>query len=133
MNYLLDTHVLIWLQGAPEKLGATTTETIFKEANQIYVCTMTSLEIARLVWGGRLTFTMPVSKWIEKACEYSDAQSVALSHKIAVESYLLPEPFHRDPVDRAIVATARCHGLTLLTADQRILAYSHVDSQDAEK
>ncbi len=92
---------------------------------------MGSLEIARLVWGGRLTFTIPVSDWIEKACEYSDAQTIPLSHEIAVESYNLPEPFHRDPVDRTLVATARCHRLTLLTADKRILSYPHVNGEDA--
>jgi PIN domain nuclease of toxin-antitoxin system len=131
VNYLLDTHVLLWLQGAPDKLGDHTSETIFEEANQIFVSTMSSLEIARLVWGDRVTFTMPISDWIEQACEFSDAQTIVLSHEIAVESYHLPEPFHRDPVDRALVATARCHGLTLLTADRRILSYSHVNSQNA--
>ena len=37
-----------------------------------------------------------------------------------------PPPFHADPADRIIVATARIHGLTVLTADTRILAYPHV-------
>jgi PIN domain nuclease of toxin-antitoxin system len=33
----------------------------------------------------------------------------------------LPESFHRDPADRILVATARVHGATILTADRRIL------------
>jgi PIN domain nuclease of toxin-antitoxin system len=47
-----------------------------------------------------------------------------------VEAYSLPSPFHRDPVDRVLVATARSYQATLLTADERILTYSHVRTGD---
>ena len=50
-----------------------------------------------------------------------------------LESYALPGSFHPDPADRLLVATARVHGLTLLTADKRILRYSKVRSMDARK
>lgn len=43
---------------------------------------------------------------------------------IGLEAAYLPEPFHRDPVDRWIVATARVAGLTLVTSDRAILAYA---------
>jgi PIN domain nuclease of toxin-antitoxin system len=33
---------------------------------------------------------------------------------------------HRDPADQIIVATARIHNISLLTAESRILAYPHV-------
>ena len=46
--------------------------------------------------------------------------------EIIEEAYSLPEPFHADPMDRILVATARVHGLTLLTADKAILSYPHV-------
>jgi PIN domain nuclease of toxin-antitoxin system len=49
---------------------------------------------------------------------------------IAIDSVRLPGEFHPDPADRIIVATARFHHATLLTADQAILAYGrkgHVD------
>src|SRR2546429_160299 len=45
---------------------------------------------------------------------------------IAVGSTQLPQPFHRDPADQIIVATARTLGVPLLTADARILNYPHV-------
>jgi len=44
--------------------------------------------------------------------------------QIAVESYALPDVFHRDPADRLIVATARVANATLMTRDQRILDYA---------
>jgi PIN domain nuclease of toxin-antitoxin system len=44
-----------------------------------------------------------------------------LTGKIAVESTKLGARFPSDPGDQIIAATARCYGLTLLTADQRII------------
>ena len=54
----------------------------------------------------------------------SDRLNVAaLTSQIAAASCRLPEPFHADPADRMIVATARELRATIVTADARILAY----------
>jgi predicted nucleic acid-binding protein len=47
-----------------------------------------------------------------------------ITPEVAVESTRLPEPFHHDPVDRLLTATARVDGLTLMTRDRRILDYA---------
>jgi PIN domain nuclease of toxin-antitoxin system len=52
---------------------------------------------------------------------------------VALEAYALPGAFHRDPADRLLVAAARRNNLTLVTADDRILAYPHARSQDARR
>jgi PIN domain nuclease of toxin-antitoxin system len=57
--------------------------------------------------------------------------SIELSHEIAAAAYDLPEGLHHDPADRILVATARLLGLTLVTADERILAYPHARVLDA--
>ena len=57
-----------------------------------------------------------------------------LTPAIMVESCQLPQPFHGDPADRMIVASARharglghrAHGATLISKDQRIRKYGHV-------
>jgi PIN domain nuclease of toxin-antitoxin system len=49
-----------------------------------------------------------------------------LTPEICVESTELPGVFHGDPADQIIVATARSLGATVVTADRRILEYSHV-------
>jgi len=61
------------------------------------------------------------------------ARTVQVSHEIAMEAYALPEPFHKDPADRLLVAACRWQVLTLLTADERILAYRGVRSRDARR
>jgi PIN domain nuclease of toxin-antitoxin system len=49
-----------------------------------------------------------------------------LTPAIVVESTRLPQPFHKDPADQIIVATARIHDCPLATADDKILNYGHV-------
>jgi PIN domain nuclease of toxin-antitoxin system len=49
-----------------------------------------------------------------------------LSPRIVVESTQLPEPFHRDPADQLLVATARVLQCPLLTGDSKLTSYPHV-------
>jgi PIN domain nuclease of toxin-antitoxin system len=47
---------------------------------------------------------------------------------IAYHSTTLPKPFHDDPADQIIVATAREKNAVILAKDKRILDYPHVQS-----
>lgn len=133
MRILLDTHVWIWSQESPEELGSDARNTVADEANALFVSTTSSLEIARLVWGGRLTLAGQLETWISESLDALLAETVPLTHEIAIAAYNLPGEFHRDPADRMLVATAIVHDLAFMTADERILAYSHILSLDARK
>jgi len=52
-----------------------------------------------------------------------------LTPQIAVESTQLPGTFQRDPADQIIVATARIYNCPIVTLDERILAYPHVQKK----
>jgi PIN domain nuclease of toxin-antitoxin system len=49
-----------------------------------------------------------------------------ITPEIAAVGAQLGSGFHKDPADRIIVATARCHGLKLLTSDERIRGWGGV-------
>ena len=133
MRILLDTHVWIWSQESPEQLGPDARDTVADEANALLVSTASSLEIARLVWGGRLTLAGRLETWISESLNALLAETVPLTHEVAIAAYNLPGEFHRDPADRMLVATAVVYDLTFMTADERILAYPHLLSLDARK
>ena len=97
------------------------------------VCCISTLEIARLVVGGDIVLKVPLADWVERTLIDLRAESISVTHEIAVEAYRLPEPFHRDPADRQIVACSRLNSLQLATADDRILKWKHVTSIDARK
>ena len=60
------------------------------------------------------------------ALSYPGVQLLPLTLDIVIESTRLPGEFHRDPADQLIVATARLHGLPLMTADRRIHRWGKV-------
>lgn len=98
-----------------------------------HVCTVSTLEIARLLAAGHIELSMPLRDWIQQSLAALAAETVPLTHEMAIEAYALPGAFHRDPADRVLVAAARLQGWTLLTADDRILEYRDVRSLDARR
>ena len=130
MTLLLDTHVWLWAVEAPDKLGQRTKALLRKSGNDRLVSAISALEIARLCLNERMVLSVSPKTWIEDSARDLRLQHVGVDFAIAVEAYALPDPFHRDPVDRVLVATARSYQATLLTADERILAYNHVKTGD---
>lgn len=133
MNLLLDTHVWIWSQESPDELGGIARERLANPANHLYLSTISTLEIARLVHGGSIELRGSLQSWIRRSTDALRSRTIELSHDIAMAAYALPEDFHKDPADRILVATAKHLGLTLVTADERILSSSHVRTLDARK
>lgn len=133
MKLLLDTHVWIWSQEDPDRLGPQTKRLLVAAEHENHVCTISTLELARLAATGAVDVSIALREWVERALRAIQARTVPVSPEIALEAYALPEPFHKDPADRLLVAASRCHQLTVLTADERILTYHGVRSRDARR
>lgn len=131
MTLLLDTHVWVWSQEQHEKLGRRAAHALLAPEHVNMVCTISTLEIARLLAVDTLSLTVPLDTWIADSLRSLEATTLTVTHEIAAEAYSLPPVFHKDPAGRILVAAARIHQLTLLTADERILQYPHVRTMDA--
>jgi PIN domain nuclease of toxin-antitoxin system len=131
VGMLLDTHVWVWSQESPEQLGPAARRSLTEPAALVHVSSISSLEIARLVRGERLRLAGRLQTWVSESLAALRADTVPLTHEVAVDGYELPGEFHRDPADRILVATARLYDLALMTADERILSYPHVLTVDA--
>ena len=133
MKLLLDTHVWIWSQEYPDRLGPQAKRLLLGTEHENYICTISTLELARLTAMGAIEVSIVLRDWVEQALGALRARTLPVSHEMAFEAYALPEPFHKDPADWLLVAAARCHELTLLTADERLLGYRGVRSRDARR
>ena len=133
MNLLLDTHVWIWSQEDPERIGEQARQELLRNDRSVFVSTISTLEIARLAAIGLIELKGPLDLWVRDSLEALQATTIEISHRVAMGAYQLPGDFHKDPADRLIVATAREHELMLMSADHRILTYPSVESLDAEK
>lgn len=124
---LLDTHIWIWWVHGDARLSDQQARWIqAHESDGLGISVISCWEVAKLVEYQRLELPCPVPDWFERALSYPGIQLIDLTPAIAYESTRLPDEFHRDPADQIIVATARIHGIPLLTADTKILAYPHV-------
>lgn len=125
-GYLLDTHTWLWVQrGETENLPQQFLEDLAMYQSQGKVClsAISVLEIARLVADNKYDLGIPVDQFVTEATEDNGLRLLDLSVRILIDSTRLPGEIHRDPADRLLVATAREHGLTLVTHDKQLLAY----------
>jgi PIN domain nuclease of toxin-antitoxin system len=124
---ILDTHIWVWWNQGDKKLAVNQREVINEsQENGIGVCTISLLEIARLVKQGRLTLPLPTQQWFDIALALKGIILIPITPQIAVNTVDLPGDFHKDPADRLTVATARVYNCPLVTADKEILRYPHV-------
>ncbi len=133
MKYLLDTHVWIWSQENPTRLGEHTRRLLLDSEQHHFVSAISALEIARLINRGFLRLKHRFAEWKELSLGQLQADTTDVTHEIAWEAYNLPGKFHSDPADRVLVATARLNGFTLVTADELILRYEHVKTVSAKR
>ena len=131
MRLLLDTHVWIWTQELTSSLGPQATAALIDSETSLYVSPISTLEIARLAERGTVEIDGPLDTWVAETLDSLFCTTIEISHEIAGAAYSLPTGLHKAPADRLLVATARLHDLTLLTADERILDYRHVETFDA--
>jgi PIN domain nuclease of toxin-antitoxin system len=125
MKYLLDTHTWIWWNMDPQKLSRKVKAIIGSASHyeELLISAISPWEFCKLLEKGRLDVTCDPGEWIIQALDMPKLRLVPLSPLLAYRSTVLPPPFHDDPADQIIVASARQENATILTKDQRILGY----------
>jgi PIN domain nuclease of toxin-antitoxin system len=118
---LLDTHVIVWLMLAPEQLSGRAHDAILqarRAGEKIAYSPLSLFEIANAVRRDRLHLQPSTDGFL--AAVQSKLEFIPLSAAIAICAAELPAPFHGDPMDRMIAATAIVHDCVLITHDNRI-------------
>jgi PIN domain nuclease of toxin-antitoxin system len=124
---VLDTATWIWRASDPKRL-TTSARRAIDEAERALVSAISIWEVAMLVAKRRIQLDRPVEHWVDLALALPGIQLAALEPAIAVRSTKLPGEFHPDPADRIIMATALERGVPIITPDERIRSYPHVQS-----
>lgn len=121
MRLLLDTHVFLWLQTKPDRLGDTAA-LLADERHELLLSAASSWEIAIKHGIGRLALPVPPAEYVPSRAKRSGVGLLPIDHGDVLAVADLP-PHHRDPFDRLLVAQARRHELTLATADPELGRY----------
>jgi len=130
MPTLLDTHAWVWWVTEDRRLSAAAKRAIERSQakGELSLSLISVWEVAKKVEKAHLVLDRPVDQWLELAVARRGLHLVELTRPILVESCKLPPPFHGDPADQLIVATARDRDAAIITKDERIRAYAHVRS-----
>ncbi len=122
MKILLDTHVWLWLQTAPERLSEEALGQLSDTGNDLFFSAASGWEVAIKHALGKLPLPEPPVSYVPSrlAANGVIAMPVVMRHSLRVAD--LPD-HHRDPFDRLLVAQAQLDGLSLMTADPQLTRY----------
>ena len=118
MKLLLDTHLLLWWLGNSPSLSAKARELIGEPENTVFISAVSLWEI----WLKESLGKLRLPSNFEDRLAAEPFEALPLTARQTNRVALLPW-HHRDPFDRMLIAQAQVEHLTLLTADEVVLAY----------
>lgn len=124
MNLLLDTHIWIWSQLDPARIGKHAAIALSASGNELWLSPVSVWEALTLIDKGRVRVNDPLV-WVEQAAD--QLREAPLTQEI-VRTSLALSLSHSDPADRFLAATAKVLKLTLITADKRLLGLGEIST-----
>lgn len=121
MTCLLDTHLLLWVTGAQDRLSSQA-RTLLSDLDAAPVFSTASIwEVVVKNALGRKDFSVEPSRLRDDLMENGyDELEIRSEHVLEIAALPL---IHKDPFDRMLIAQARVEGITLLTGDADVVRY----------
>ena len=121
MKALLDTHILLWNAGRPDRLSDEARKIIDAPETELFFSAVSLWEVAIKTGLGRSDFSVDARLLRRGLLDHGFREiPVTGDHAVAIDG--LP-PIHKDPFDRILIAQAKVEGITLLTSDVTIARY----------
>jgi PIN domain nuclease of toxin-antitoxin system len=120
MKLLLDTHIWLWALLDPDRLTPAVRAALASGENELWLSPISVWEAHLLAERGRVRVDVAPAEWVARMVQALPRREAALTADIAVASRRLALT-HDDPADRFLAATAHVLGLTLVTADVRLI------------
>jgi PIN domain nuclease of toxin-antitoxin system len=121
VKLLLDTHLLLWAAGMPDKLPPLARVMIDEPGNQLTYSAASLWEISIRNSLGRPDFQVD-PRVLRRALLDNDYLELPITGEHAAAVGGLPV-LHADPFDRILVAQSMIEGLLLLTSDSIVAQY----------
>ena len=121
MKLLLDTHILLWAAGQPEKLSESTRTLLISSENSLFFSAASIWEVIIKLGLGREDFKVDPYRLRKMLIVHGYTElPVTAEHALKVNSLPL---LHKDPFDRLLLAQARVEGMLLVTCDAAVSQY----------
>ena len=115
--------MLLWLIGEPKRLSKKARQLIERASARdgLAIASITLWELATLAAQRRISIQGTFANWTSELLAGSGVAVLDLTPTIAELSTSFGPDYPKDPADQIIGATARAHGMPLVTADSRLL------------
>jgi PIN domain nuclease of toxin-antitoxin system len=123
MRLLFDTHVFLWYILADPQLPSVFRDAIREPSNEVYLSVASVWKAVIKYALGKLPLPEPPATYLPRQRKAHQIASLAIEEAALAFLAALPS-LHRDPFDRILIAQAFQHGLTVLTVDDAVRAYS---------
>ncbi len=123
MNYLLDTHALLWALFDDEQLSNNASAIITNPDNAIFISFISFWEIALKYSIGKLSLNNIIPEELPKYAEKSGFEIFGVSPLENASSYRLPKLAHKDPFDRLIIWQCITNNICLISKDSHLSEY----------
>jgi PIN domain nuclease of toxin-antitoxin system len=121
VTILVDTHLLLWAAGEPEKLSVEVCGLLQEQGLELWFSAASLWEVAIKHRLGREDFRIEPRR-LRRGLLDNGWRELAMTSEHAIAASDLP-PLHKDPFDRMIFAQAQVEGVTLLTSDDVVARY----------
>jgi PIN domain nuclease of toxin-antitoxin system len=121
MKLLLDTHLLLWAAGQPERLSAAAHGLLADPGNELVFSAASLWEVAIKSALGRADFVVD-ARLLRRGLLDNGYLELPVTGEHAVAVGGLP-PIHKDPFDRLLAAQSKVEGILLLTCDPLVAQY----------
>lgn len=121
MKLLLDTHILLWAAGQPDKLSPSAQEMLLDSRNTLFFSSASIWEVVIKRSIGRNDFKVDPYR-LRKMLVMNHYIELAINSEHVLRVDTLPL-LHKDPFDRILIAQARIEGMLLVTVDAAIIKY----------
>ena len=127
MRVLLDSCAILF-HAEKTRLSDAAFDLIDAPQSEVHISAISAAELACLQANKRILLNEHWRTWLRRQIASNSWIVIPAALEIIEEAYLLPEPIHRDPADRILIASARLQDMTIVTTDRLILKYPHVKS-----
>ncbi len=122
MNFLLDTHVFLWLAACPEKLSPKVEKIVLNTENSLFLSIVSLWEMQIKIQLGKLDLDMPLVELWHGQQAKSLLMLLPTKEEHVWTLAKLPQ-IHKDPFDRLLIAQSLNENMPFITADEIISKY----------
>lgn len=122
MNFLIDTHVFVWLDIQQNRLSKSFLNIFQDTNNQFYLSFVSIWEIQIKTQLGKLALSNSLSSVLVEQQKINRIHllPMKLTHILGLSQ--LPN-YHNDPFDRLLISQVQTENMTLITDDAKIRLY----------